>query len=161
MVIQHAEQPHSIGEFHLNKIMTSKIFYEKSERRKRISIDIDQQHLRSDPFKVQRVFFILKQFFPNACISVKKTKNGFHVKAVGEDIASISIVNRVNLREQLGDDPLRIEAERLKLRTDLIGWVETLFTLKRYSDGSYSKPEEINPFAIPWITQLPTKKSMR
>jgi len=143
------------------EIMTSQMFYEKSERRKRISIDIDQQHLRNDPFKVHRIFFVLNEFFPNAYISIKKTKNGFHIKAVGEDIAAIPIVNRVDLREQLGDDTSRIEAERLKLRSDLTGWIETLFTLKKYSDGSYSKPEEINPFALPWTAQLPAKKSMR
>lgn len=138
--------------------MNSKEFYLKSERCKRISVDIDTHHMKDEHFKVLKVYFALRLLFPDANMSVKKTRRGFHVKAVDKSIISVPIAKRVDLRDALGDDPSRIDYERLKLQLGLKYWVDTLFKLKRYPDGTISMPEEINPVAFPWVSRLPAKK---
>lgn len=117
--------------------------------------------LKNNPLKVLQLFFILKRIFPNAEVSVDRTRKGFHVKAVGFEIKQIPLKKRVEIREYLGDDPLRVVFDKLKLSSGLTKLIETLFDAKTYFEGGHGKTyftEEINPVALPWVSKLPSKK---
>lgn len=133
-------------------------FFKKSERSKRISIDIDKDHLKVEPLKVLRVYFAMKQIFPNVEISVEKTLKGFHVKAVGIPIKRISVAKRIQIREILGDDPERIKYDQFKLKHGLIHLTETLFEAKIQPGGQFTIAQTINPIASPSVSKVPAKK---
>ena len=137
----------------MEKVTLFQKFWERSERRKRIGIDIDKQHLREDPWKVLRAYFTLKTFFPKAQVKVMRTGKGFHIKAIGEEIALIPIEKRVEIREKLCDDPERLWADHIKLRLGLECYADTLFSSKIYPDGTRGQEEEIDPIALPWFTR--------
>lgn len=138
--------------------ITLKTFYRQSERRKRISFDVDKKHLRWEPLKVLRLYFCLRYFFPDCEVTVYTTRKGFHVKAVGDAVALIPVEKRVDFRETLGDDVQRIEHERLKLRLGLPYLVDTLFQIKFYPDGKVGREERIDPVALPYVSRVPCKK---
>jgi len=140
------------------KLITAETFYRLSERRKRISFDVDRHHLQKEPLKVLRIFFTLKNCFPYAKITVHRTAHGFHVKAVNEKIADIPLEKRVSIRETLGDDYPRVEYDKLKIRLGLPYFVDTLFSTKFYPNGTIGHEEKCNPIALPWISKIPSKK---
>lgn len=131
--------------------------YEFSDRAKRISIDIDG---RFDWLKILQVYFTLKHLFPNSHATVQKTKKGYHIQIVGEEIRSVPIEKRVKLRDILGDDWERIDYEYLKLELGLSCFVDTLFELKIYK-GVATAVEDVNPIAYPYVSKIPAKKSTR
>lgn len=133
-------------------------FYQHSERKMLLGVDADRHHIYREPFKVLRLYFVLKLFFPLCQVSVERTRNGFHVKAVGEEIEKIPIAKRVEIREKLGDDALRVEGEYLKLELGLEHWVDTLFCAKTHEDKVKTQNEEINPLALPYVSKVPPSK---
>jgi len=111
------------------QVITKKLFYRLSERRKRISVDIDEGE--PDKIKVLRIYYALQYVFPNCRVSIDRTSHGWHVKVVGSEIEAIQIRKRLFLREQLDDDPMRLEYDLSKLEElDLPLLVDTLFTMK-------------------------------
>jgi hypothetical protein len=135
-------------------------FFRLSERRKRLSIDIDSK-TDMDSLAVLRAFFILRKLFPEARVTVEKTGHGFHVKAVSEKIAQLPMDKRVQIRETLCDDPLRIEWDKEKLRWGDDQLCETLFTMKRGFDGKLHIVSEANPLMLPWSSRIPAKKDVK
>lgn len=132
-------------------------FYRLSERRMRISVDIDNEDGIGN-LRPLNIFFTLKGMFPNSKVTMLKTRHGFHIKAVGEEIADIPPENRIDIRESLGDDPLRIEYDRLKLKLGCPFLVDVLFTMKRDFDGKLNIVQEVMPFALPYASRIPAKK---
>lgn len=139
------------------KKLTAELFYNKSERRKRVSVDVDNYH-HYGPFKILRIYFMLKLLFPNSVVSVEKSRRGVHIKAVGEEVASIPIEKRIDLRDSLGDDGERVRYDRAKLSWNLPFFVETLFDMKDYPDNVIYHVEKMNPIALPYYSRLPAKK---
>lgn len=138
-------------------IITLQDFYERSERRMRISVDIDSK--KGDNLKPLKTFFNLRYLFPNCKVSQDRTRHGFHVKAVGKEIEAIVIEKRVDIREALLDDPLRVQYDRLKIRWSIPSLTDVLFSMKRGFDGILSiVDKDVNPVALPWISRLPAKK---
>jgi len=129
-----------------------------SERSRRLSVDIDRPTLKENRVAVLAAFFRLKAFFPRSEIIVDRTGHGFHVKAIGQEIASLPIEKRVQIREALCDDPLRIEYDKKKLQWGLPQYVETLFTIKKGPDGKIRIVEETNPLMLPSASRLPATK---
>lgn len=144
------EENHLNGDHLLSSTLTVEGFYEKSERKQRLSFDVDKEHLQEDPFKVLRIFFTLKRFFPNSQVTVKRTLRGYHIKAVGEEIEKIPIEKRIKIRETLTDDSDRVRSDYAKFYAGLYYCVDTLFTMKVHKDKRIGKEEEVNPLALPW-----------
>jgi hypothetical protein len=131
-----------------------------SERSRRISIDIDAPVLKKDKFAVLKAYFQLKTFFPHSDVQVDKTGHGFHVKAVGDEVAKIPIEKRVQIRETLCDDPMRIEYDKKKLEWGLPQFCETLFVMKRGFDRKLHIAYQINPVSMPSASRLPANKAI-
>ena len=136
-------------------VITSKRFYELSERRERISVDIDAHAMRKDNLAVLKAFFMLKAFFPKGEVEVEKTGHGFHVKAVDPQINSIPMSKRLDIRQALCDDWLRLDWDRQKLLWGEEQLCETLFVMKRGFDGKLHKVHPIDPVALPFVSRLP------
>ena len=140
-----------------NRIITLKEFYRLSERRMRISVDIDVK--KGDRLRPLKTFFNLKHLFPNCDVTMQRTRHGFQVKAVGKTIEKIPHSRRVDIREMLGDDPLRVEFDRRKLKQGRYYLTDTLFSMKRGFDRKLHVVEEVNPVALPYVSHLPQKKT--
>lgn len=138
------------------RVVTLKDFYEQSERSKRISVDVDEGTLRT-----VRVFYLLQALFPKSKVTVEKTLHGFHVKAVGDEIREVPVEKRLELREKLGDDPLRIECDRRKLLEGRPYTVDTLFSLKCNFKGEWSIVQPENLRAAPFCSRLPADKKKK
>ena len=139
-----------------------------NERAYQISFDIDNKHLKNEPLKVLRLFFLLKEMFPQAKVGVDKTGNGYHVSAIGMDVHNIPLQKRVDIRDKLGDDPHRVLCDQRRLEIGLESLVETLFVMKRKRYvtpsghnyyGKITFVESLNPIALPWISKIPARKS--
>jgi len=139
------------------RVITLKDFYRLSERRHRISVDIDSVK-EKDNLKPQKVFFELKYVFPQCKVTMDRTRHGFHVKAVGDSIEKIPVETRIDLREKLGDDPRRIDYDRYKLEIGAPYLIDTLFSMKCDYDGTLSIVEPCNPVALPWFSRSPSRK---
>ena len=137
--------------------ITFKEFYRLSERKMRISVDIDAKE-ESDKLRPLKTFFNLKHLFPNCDVTMQRTGHGFHVKAVGKTIEKIPHSKRVDIRAMLGDDPLRVEFDRRKLEQGRYYLTDTLFSMKRGFDRKLHVVEEVNPVALPYAARLPTKQ---
>lgn len=138
------------------RIVSCSDFFQKSERRKRISVDIDDK--QRGPLTVVQSFFTLKRLLPDCQVIVNRTRHGHHVKAVGESIELIPFEKRIELREQLLDDPYRIECDRYKLKYHMQELTDTLFTMKRNLQGERGIVENVNILAHPWYSRLPAQK---
>ena len=133
--------------------VTLQDFYKASERPKRISVDIDKGSL-----KPLQVFFMLKSLFPNSKVTAERTRHGFHIKAVGDEIRDIPIAKRLDLREILGDDSMRVDCDRRKLMMDRPYAVDTLFSLKCNFKGEWSMTQPEDVTALPYYPKLPARK---
>lgn len=134
--------------------MTLRDFYNASERPKRISVDIDEGSL-----KPLQVYFMLKSFFPKSKVTVERTRHGHHIKAVGDEIRKIPTAKRLDIREALGDDPMRVDCDRRKLLMQRPYAVDTLFTLKCNFKGEWSKTQAEDLAALPYYPKLPADKN--
>ena len=142
----------------MRRRLTASFFYYHSERCRRISVDIDRKHLHDEPLKILRVYFMLKNLFPSANLMVERTIHGFHVKAIDKTIRKLPIPKKVDLREALGDDPDRIDHDRMSIKLGVPYFTDTLFTIKFHSTGEVGMTDEVNPLALPYVSKIPAKK---
>ena len=114
-----------------------------SERSRRISIDLDSKAR----FRLLKTYFNLQYLFRGKPVIVEETRHGYHVKVVDVDR---TIQQNLMVRRGLGDDPLRIKYDEFKHKHGLDRFVDTLFTIKKYLDGSTSVVSKIDPLSEPF-----------
>ena len=157
----------TVGLEHSDGVITLKDFYYSSDRRRRISVDLDVGgHIVDDAFtRAQydklgplKVFFILKKFFPKSQVKTERTRHGFHIIAVGEEIENIPVDKRIVIREMLGDDAQRLQNDKKKLSEGRFYAVDTLFMMKTGFDEVLGFSEQIDPVALPFASKIPAKK---
>jgi hypothetical protein len=131
--------------------------YVNSERNRRISLDFD---VNKSYRKIQLLsaYIELQHMFPKCEVSVQRTRHGFHIKVVGDEISKIKVADRIKIREFLGDDWMRVELDKRKMRQGRYYAVDVLFEIKQGYDGKISQPFDINPFALPYWSKLPSAK---
>jgi hypothetical protein len=141
------------------KHLGPKFFYYHSERCRRISVDIDGKHLKEEPLKLLRVYFTLRNMFPFAEVYVEKTFHGYHIKAIDKSLKNVPIQKKVDFREALGDDPDRIEHDKISIKTGIPYFADTLFTVKFHRSGErYVVERNYFPLLIPCASRFPAKK---
>jgi len=91
-------------------------------------------------------FNMLKTYFNGLRLGetrVYETNHGFHVKI--EKLVNVD--ENMEARRTLGDDIKRLEIDEKKIDIGLFRFVDTLFTHKKYPDGSTSEEVLIDPLA--------------
>jgi len=122
-------------------------------REMRVGVDLD------------RVSFLelLKTYF-NAryvCgrVKVYRTRHGFHLRLVFD--APVPPEKKIELRRALGDDPMRLALDEVRLAKRAFSGFDTLFMIKKYADGSSYTEEEFNPLAESWNPRIPPRRCGR
>lgn len=99
-----------------------------------ITIDLDRKAFENDfSFRscFQYVIEKLQFMFPDKKIMYRTSSNGgYHIKVMG-------IPNDYALRELLGDDPQRLELDKIREPEGLP--INVLFDQKKYPDGTIKK----------------------
>lgn len=129
-----------------------------TERSKRLSVDLDKHHMVDDEFSLLRPYFAMKSCLRKSRITVEKTGHGFHVKAVGKEVADIPLEKRLDIREVLGDDAARIEWDRSRVRRGCPQNCETLFTMKTGPDHKTFITYPVDAVSLPFASVLPAFK---
>lgn len=126
---------------------------------RRLGVDLDSEN----QLELLKTVFNSFQFgYPR----VFKTRHGYHVEVSRFDGEPWTLQQSLEVRRSLGDDPLRLAYDEMKVYAGLQELVDTLFHGKRGRDGvRYTRGEPLDWFTVVsrgfWGECLPAGKRGR
>lgn len=116
-------------------------------REARVGVDLDRASF----------FTLLKAYFNAACacstVKAYRTRHGFHLRLVFG--APVPPEKKLELRRALGDDPVRLALDEVRLVKNALSGFDTLFMIKRCAGGPRCAEEEFDPLAESWCSKAP------